>query len=152
MEVFRITITKYAHQLISSGAANRWNYENEYVIYAAGSRSLATLELVVHRAAIQPDFVYKVIVIHISDEETLFSSIPQKDLPQHWREEKAYPMLQQIGSHWYQRKSSLVLKVPSAIVPKEYNYMINTSHPDFHEENIKIVGREPYFWDDRLID
>ncbi len=151
MEVFRISRTQYAHYLIASGAANRWNYENEYVIYTAGSRSLATLEMVVHRSAIQPNNAYTVVVIHISDEEALFSNLQQKDLPQPWRQENAYPLLQQLGSHWYQNKSSLVLRIPSAVIPNEYNYIINTAHPDFQEKNIKIVNRESYFWDDRLI-
>jgi len=150
MEVFRISRAKYARTIKSSGAANRWNLENEYVVYTTGSRSLATLELVVRRAAIQPKFVYKMMVISIADNESLFTQIPIKKFPKNWKSVKAYPKLQQMGSDWYTSSHSLVLKVPSAIIDKEYNYIINTRHPDY-KGNIKLVRKEPYFWDGRLI-
>jgi len=152
VEVFRISRAQYADNLTASGVANRWNYENEYVLYTAASRSLATLELVVQRAAIQPHFTCQLVVIRINDDESLYEQFTQKELPQNWRQEQAYPLLQRLGSQWYHRKSALVLKIPSAIIPKEYNYIINTSHPDFKEEHIKIVDKEPYFWDNRLIE
>lgn len=150
MEVFRISRVKYARRLTSSGAANRWNLENEYVIYCADSRSLATLELVVRRAAIQPRFVYKVMVISIGDDEALFNQIPLKALPEKWQSVDAYPNLQQLGSEWYNDNKSLVLKVPSAIITHEYNYIINTKHPDY-KGHVKLVRQEAYFWDSRLI-
>ncbi|MGI9545092.1 MAG: RES family NAD+ phosphorylase [Cyclobacteriaceae bacterium] len=150
MEVFRISRAKYARSIKSSGASNRWNLENEYVVYTAGSRSLATLELVVRRSAIQPKFVYKMMVISIADDEGLFTQIPEKKLPKNWRSVKAYPKLQQTGSDWYAKNKSLILKVPSAIIDKEYNYIINTRHPDY-KGNVKLVRSEAYFWDDRLV-
>ena len=45
--------------------------------------------------------------------------------------------------------NSMVLKVPSAIVPKEYNFIINTKHPDFIDK-VSLVRTEDYFWDERL--
>ena len=62
----------------------------------------------------------------------------------------AYSSLQEIGSKWYVNQESLVLKVPSAVIPYEYNYVINAEHPLF-ADNIKIIRREDYFWDNRLI-
>ncbi|MCH8318569.1 MAG: RES domain-containing protein [Bacteroidetes bacterium] len=64
MEVFRISRDKYTQQLTSSGTANRWNFNNQYVLYTGSSRSLSTLELVVHRSAIEPTFTYKVLSVH----------------------------------------------------------------------------------------
>lgn len=61
----------------------------------------------------------------------------------------AYPDLQKIGSNWYQNKESLVLKVPSAVIPKEYNYVINTNHFEFATK-VSLVRTEDYFWDERL--
>jgi len=76
--------------------------------------------------------------------------ILQADLPKSWQQMSAYPDLQQIGSKWYQTNGSLVLKVPSAIISKEYNYIVNTRHPDFNG-NVSLVRTEDYFWDDRLL-
>jgi len=61
----------------------------------------------------------------------------------------SYPQLQQLGSEWYQSNKSLILKVPSAVIPMEYNYIINTRHPDF-QNNVTLVRTEDYFWDERL--
>jgi len=90
------------------------------------------------------------MIISIADEENLFSHLLQTELPSHWRSMAAYPELQQIGSAWYQSKRSLVLKVASAVIPKEYNYIINTNHRDFMDK-VSLVRTEDYFWDERLI-
>jgi len=149
MEVFRISAEKYATQLTSSGSANRWNKRKQFVIYTGSSRSLSSLELVVHRASIQPTIAYKVMIIYIPDDEALYQQIARKDLPQNWRSISAYPYLQEIGSTWYEEKQSLILKIPSAIIPQEYNYIINTTHPDFNT-TIQLIDVEDYFWDSRL--
>lgn len=150
MEVFRIVRETYSKQLTASGLANRWNEDSQYVVYTGSSRSLATLELVVHRNNIIPGFAYRVIIISIADEEELITPILQSNLPKNWRRNTAYPVLQQIGSDWYKNKHSLILKVPSAIISQEYNYLINTKHPDF-ESKVSLVRTENYFWDERLV-
>lgn len=150
MEIFRISAANYAKALTSSGSSNRWNEAGQKVIYAGSSRSLATLELIVHESAVKPEIDYKVMVISIADDDTLFETIVQKQLPKNWRFLDAYAELQKIGSDWYIAQRSLVLKVPSAIVPKEYNYVINTLHPDFGTM-ISLVRQEDYFWDPRLL-
>lgn len=150
MEVFRIVRETYAKQLTASGSANRWNDDNQYIIYTGSSRSLATLELVVHRNNIIPAFAYRVMIISIADEEELITPILQSNLPKNWRSNTGYPVLQKMGSDWYKSKQSLVLKVPSAIISQEYNYLINTKHPDFLDK-VTLVRTEDYFWDERLI-
>lgn len=150
MEVFRISHKSYSKQLSSSGASSRWNKRNEFVIYTGASRSLSTLEVVVHRNSIHGTADYEVMIISIADEESLFENVSIKDLPSNWRDFKAYPLLQQIGSDWYRAQRSLVLKVPSAIISQEYNYIINTHHPLFTEK-VQLVRNEAYFFDGRLL-
>ncbi len=150
MEVFRISKEKHANaDLKASGAANRWNVEGQYVIYTGWTRSLSTLELVVHRNSIAIDQSYKVMVISIADEDHLYSTVKLKQLPENWRSINAYTQLQQIGSEWYENRKSLVLKVPSAIITNEHNYVINTKHEDFTTK-VKFVRTEHFFWDKRL--
>lgn len=149
MEVFRISSEKYAKGLTASGAANRWIYDHQFVLYTGSSRSLATLELVVHRSSIQTGLKYKIMVISIADDDKLYTQLKMDDLPEDWRQATAYATLQKAGSQWYQSDASLVLKVPSVIIPLEFNYIINTSHPDF-KDNVQLVRLEDYFWDQRL--
>jgi RES domain-containing protein len=150
MELFRISTEIYANKLTASGASNRWNKRGEYVIYAGSSRSLSTLELVVHRNAIKPLENYKVMIISVADQDYLVKTLQIKYLPENWRKFAAYSELQGIGSAWYNSKESLLLKVPSAVISEEYNYLINTEHPDF-VKNVKLVRTENYFWDERLL-
>ena len=150
MEVFRISHENYSEELTSSGSANRWNFDGQKVIYTGQSRSLSSLELIVHRAYIKPTAPYKMMIISIADDQHLYGEIKIGDLPKNWRSIAAYSNLQIIGSNWYKSKSSLILKVPSAIIPYESNYIINTEHPDF-SKNVSLVRTEEYFWDERLL-
>ncbi len=148
MEVFRITREKHAKSLTASGVSNRWNKDNQFVIYTGEHRSLSTLENVVH-LHIMPVVKFAVMVISIVDDESLFKKIQIKDLPPDWRTEAQYPYLQNIGNEWYTNGESLVLQVPSIIIPQEHNYVINTVHPDF-KKMVSLIRNEDYFWDDRL--
>ncbi|MFZ2282630.1 MAG: RES family NAD+ phosphorylase [Lutibacter sp.] len=149
MVVFKICREKYANALNASGAANRWNKKEEFVIYAGGSRSLSTLETVVHRAAINISGPYKLLTISIKDK-TPIKEISINDLPEHWNTIEGYIELQEIGSKWYNTQETLILKVPSAIISQEYNYIINTKHPLF-ATNIKLEKVEGFAWDKRLL-
>jgi len=150
MEVFRISREEYSTSLSSSGSANRWNLKGQKVLYTGSSRSLSSLELIVHKGAIKPIIIYKVMVISIAEEDYLTKQIQIKNLPNNWRSFAAYSTLQNIGSEWYTAQESLVLKVPSAVIPIEYNYMINTEHPEFISK-VSLIRAEDYFWDSRLL-
>lgn len=150
MEVFRISKEAYAQTLRASGSANRWNTRGQQVIYTGSSRSLSSLELVVHRGSVQPATAYKVMVISIADDDYLIKQFLIKDLLSSWRSLAGYSTLQKIGSAWYDSQETVVLKVPSAIIIYEYNYIINTEHPDF-ARTIQLVRTEDYFGDSRLL-
>ncbi|MCX6276566.1 MAG: RES family NAD+ phosphorylase [Bacteroidetes bacterium] len=150
MEVFRISKETHANNLTSSGSENRWNKRGQKVIYTGSSRSLSTLELIVHKSSIVPTVPYKIMVIYIADNENLVRQIRINELRKDWRTLAAYSTLQNIGSQWYDHQETLLLKVPSAIIPYEYNYVINTEHPDFMQK-IQLIRIEDYFWDDRLL-
>jgi len=150
MEVFRISADLHSRALTSSGRANRWNKYGQNVIYTGFSRSLVTLESIVHKNSIKTTAIYKVLVISVPDNEIFVKQIPISDLPANWRTLAAYSILQDIGSTWFEGKETLLLKVPSAIIPFEYIYIINIEHPDF-PGNIRLVRIEDYFFDGRLL-
>jgi RES domain-containing protein len=150
MEVYRISRSEYSKKLSSSGVANRWNFNDQHVIYTGCTRSLSTFELVVHRNAIKHKVGYKVLIIAIPDDESYYKEINIRDLPIHWRGLGAYSALQQKGSDWYESQESLILKVPSAVIPSEYNFIINMEHPDF-KKKVFHLRNENYFWNARLL-
>ena len=148
MEVFRVSSTKYSKELTASGKAARWNKDGEFVIYTGETRSLAMLENIVHKS-IQTGLDYETMIISITDSEAVFSRKKISDLPSNWRDISAYSKLQDIGSKWYHSKESLVLQVPSVIVPQEFNYIINANHPEF-KNRITLVRQEEFVLDNRL--
>ena len=65
-----------------------------------------------------------------------------------WFKVLHYPITQKIGNQWLLESKTAVLKVPSAIVDREYNYLLNPKHPDFSK--IRILDVTPFSFDNRL--
>lgn len=149
MEVYRITHRKWSGKLTASGFPARWNSAGIFMIYTAGSRSLACLENVVHRGS--TDFVIPFIIMEITiPDELEVSEILISDFPEGWNRngDPGYRNCQPFGDKWISEFRSAVLKVPSAIITKESNYLINPNHPDFLK--ISIKSEEPFIFDDRI--
>lgn len=149
MIVYRLSKEKYAKTLSASGAANRWNLDGQFVLYTASSRALATLEQVVHLAGIIPRTKYKMIAIELTEIDNSIELVKLSKLDKDWRKLSSYHKQQLLGSKWYKQNEKLALRVPSAIIQEEHNYVLNTSHPKF-QTKVKIVNIEDYFWDERL--
>lgn len=149
MEIYRITHKKWTNKLVASGRAARWNSNNIELIYAASSRSLACLENVVHRQVTELTELFAVMVIYVPDQSAV-ENLLVHSLPDNWHlaEDKHYNICQHYGDEWVWKAESLLLKVPSAIVKNEYNYLINPNHKEF--DNVKIVGVEPFYFDPRI--
>lgn len=148
MIVYRLAKSEFAQSLQSSGAPNRWNRAREFVIYTSGSISLCALELLAHTSGLRPAGSYKMMKIKI-DESPEVTHIREDDLPKNWNSLSAYGHTQQLGSDWYTSQTSLVLKVPSAIIPTESNYVINKAHSDY-SETVHLIELQDFFWDKRF--
>ena len=70
-------------------------------------------------------------------------------MPKNWREEPPPPTTQQIGDTWARESRSVMLAVPSIIIPEELNYLLNPAHPDF--KKITIGKPEDFTFDSRLL-
>jgi RES domain-containing protein len=53
-------------------------------------------------------------------------------LPEAWRKLPFPRELWAIGERWLESGSSACLLVPSAVVPEEFNLLINPAHSDFN--------------------
>ena len=148
MIVYRLSHSKYATSLNSSGAANRWNRAFQFVIYCSENISLCALELLAHTNGIRPTGEFKIMEIEIQNPVGA-KSIDAKELHDNWHQLHSYAQTQLIGSDWYESKKSLCLKIPSAIIQSEYNYIINTQHPHFMKK-VKLIETRDFFWDNRF--
>jgi RES domain-containing protein len=147
MEVYRITLSKWAGILSASGFPGRWNSKGTYVTYSSGSRALASLENIVHRSGEGLNNLFKVTVFEIPDYLDV-EEIRIMELPDNWFEFKNYGLCQKLGDKRIQRNKTAILKVPSAIIKKEYNYLINPNHLLF--ETIRINRVEDFAFDPRI--
>lgn len=151
MEVFRIVKAEFSGQLSTSGHANRWNRKGQHILYASTSRALATLEQLVHLGSVRPDTDWRIMVLSLPDDEAFHHRIQKIDLTSDSRKLSAYADCQRLCAEWADRQKSLILHIPSAVVPMEYNVAINKDHPEF-DHLVRLVRTEPYFWDERRAD
>ncbi len=151
MRVYRVSKTKYAHDLSGEGArrlGGRWNSKGTSVLYTACNSSLAILEKLVHI----PPFILpkdlKIIVLEIPDTIILDNTIVD-DLPSNWISRSEHPKILAIGDQFILDKKYVGLRVPSAINILDQNILLNPAHPDF--KDIKIIDELPIDFDRRLL-
>ncbi|WP_245546787.1 RES family NAD+ phosphorylase [Pseudopedobacter saltans] len=147
--MFRITLARYAGELKAFGRAALWNSNDVDVIYTSSSQSLACLENVVHRNSLGLNALFKVMSIEIPDNLSV-ETINLKNLKEDWSSFRNISNTQKIGDEWVKLKTSPVLKVPSSIIPSEFNFLINPLHPDF--KRVKLLGSEIFVFDKRIKD
>ena len=124
----------------------RWNPTGVRVVYASGSISLCTLEMLVHLGESGILGGYLLFRVQIPDE--LVETLDPSRLPLDWRGYPAPMALAALGAGWISRGETAVLEVPSALVPSESNYLLNPSHPAFIR--LRIEGPFAHDFDSRL--
>jgi RES domain-containing protein len=151
LTVYRICKTKYARNAFDGEGAfrfgGRWNSRGVRMVYMAGSLALAALEMLVHLDDDELLARYSFVAAQIPTA-LILPVTSYRVLPKDWAASPAPLALQQIGDDWVREKSSAVLEVPTTIVPREKNYLLNPAHPDFAQ--LKIEAPERFLFDERL--
>lgn len=125
----------------------RWNSKGTAVVYTAGTASLAALELLVHLSSHQ--ILESYVLCSVTFDEALVEQISPSDLPRGWQSDPAPLELRQVGDAWIATGAAAVLRVPSAIISNEFNYLLNPAHPDF--DQVDIGPARPFRFDRRLV-
>lgn len=151
IRAYRIVKTKRASTAFDGEGARRsggrWNSVGVPVVYVASSAALAALEVLVHLddSALLPAYS----LIGVEFEQEWVETLAPTALPPEWHVFPAPPACATLGDDWFQSKRSAVLRVPSAVVPLEWNFLLNPRHPDF--EKIEIGETLPFGFDERLM-
>jgi RES domain-containing protein len=150
LSVWRITKQKHARSAFTGEGARlyggRWNTPGTAIIYTAQSQALAVLEILVHLES--PAILSAYLFFELLVEESLIQDIPITALPKNWRADPPPAETQTLGDDWVANATSAVLRVPSAIIPGESNFLLNPVHPDFRR--LQIVKPTPFQLDPRL--
>ncbi len=147
---WRIVKARHARSAFNGEGARlfggRWNNKGTPMVYAAGSQSLAVLEMLVHLEA--AELLGHYVLIPVTFDHRLARTLAARSLPAGWRRSPAPAATRRIGDRWVNAAQSAVLQVPSVLVPGESNYLINIVHPDFRK--ISIGRAQAYAVDPRL--
>lgn len=147
MLVYRIVHKKYSKSLSVSGMEGRWNAEGNKVIYSAESIALAFLENMIRRQGVGFNNDFKIMIIQVPDD-IIISIINDKELKPGWRRMDNYFQCRQLGNKWYEDGETLLLRVPSAVLPEEFNFVINTVHEEY--KKIKLIEVTSLVPDERI--
>lgn len=150
MIVYRLSKEKYKNDLSGKGAekaGGRWNSKGVALLYTGQYKALCTTEIAVHSSLRVLPSNYWLVTIEFPDSAGIFE-VNLKTLPKDW---KAFPHLhttQLIGDGFAVNGKLLVMKAPSAVVPGDFNYLINPNHK--LSSQIRIIASEPFEFDERL--
>jgi RES domain-containing protein len=148
---WRLTKTKFVGDPLSGDGARlyggRWNSPGVSVVYFAESISLAVLEVLVHLEATRILESYS--LVRIDFEQSNVRTMAVDELPLNWADYPAPAELQAIGNAWVEASESLLLKVPSTIIPFEHILLLNPAHPD--RGSISVAEPFPFRLDPRLL-
>ncbi len=150
MKVFRLSKRKYSDSLSGKGAAkygNRWNSKGVEIIYTSASRALAMAEVIVHLPLFLLPKDYVIMTIEIPDNLPI-STIEPEDIPDIWNKYPNSKITQRIGDQFIQENKYPILRVPSAVVKGDFNYLFNPYHESFKKIKIKEVSE--FRFDSRL--
>jgi len=146
---WRVTKTRHSKSAFDGEGARlypgRWNSAGHPVVYTSEHIALAVLEILVHAGeSLLPHYT----ALSATFDEGLVTEVGEDDLPPGWRGFPALDELKRVGDAWLDSLRSPVLKVPSAVVPCSWSFLLNPLHPDF--PSIRLGDPLPLKLDRRL--
>lgn len=126
----------------------RWNSEGVPVVYASASLALAALENVAHYEIEETPPQLVALAIEVPDD-ILTDELTPAGLPGDWNAYPEHPHCAMLGDAWARRGLSLVLRVPSAIIPEESNVLLNPRHPEM--ARVRVVLSRDFTHDPRIL-
>jgi RES domain-containing protein len=116
------------------------------MVYVAESQALAVLEVLVH---LDSSFLLeKYVLIQVDFDDSLVVDLNRISIPKNWWEDPVPANVQAMGDQWIAAAKTVVLRVPSTLVPGESNFLINPMHTDFRK--LKLSKPRPFQFDPRL--
>lgn len=110
-------------------AGGRWNTAGHHAVYCAAHLSLAIVEVLAHLTPASRGV--KRVYFGITLDELSVEVVPRGVIPAEFSGETDVADTQAIGNEWLRSGRSVALKVPSAIVPGEFNFILNPLHPNY---------------------
>lgn len=150
MIVYRITKKEHAALDGMGGlyGPGRWHKKGNLVIYTSEHASLAAWEKLVHVTSFE-NLPENLLLVKIEIPDGIeIQSVPQTILVSGW---DSFPFILDtldFGTSFLRKNEHLALKVPSVIIPDEYNLILNPLHPGIRD--CRVVSTIPFIFDKRI--
>jgi len=108
-------------------------------VYLAEHPALALLEVLVHHEVSRIEDLpkyYQLLKVEMDDS---IAVADLSELPDDWKTSASWS--KNAGTEWLSVRSTLLLKVPSVLVPYASNYLFNPAHPDAAKSRIVDATR-----------
>lgn len=129
-------------------ASGRWHTEGKPIVYLAENPAGALVEVLVH-LELDPAHLpksYRLLKAE-APEGLSVKTIAGIELPKNWISDQI--ATRTVGDEWIASKGTVLLRVPSAIVPETSNVLLNPEHAE--AGRIQVLWSEEYPWDTRLL-
>ncbi|HEX5235562.1 MAG TPA: RES family NAD+ phosphorylase [Silvibacterium sp.] len=145
-------------------AAARWHHAGRPIVYLAETPAAALLEVCVHTTAndVPPEFTLLKIEgpdfpeadltdpdlpdTDLPENKDKVASIRLEDLPKNWRTRPE--ITRDLGTAWLEKNETVLLRVPSALVPETTNCLFNPAHR--RAAKFRVVEAIKYPFDPRI--
>jgi len=149
MIVYRVGRTKYANDLTGEGArlnGGRWNHKLTPCLYTSESRALSVLEYTVNVNIEDIPRALSLTTIRIPDDNML--ELPIAELPGDWSNSPAPASTKDFGTGLLKKLRYPIFKIPSSVLPDEFNYLLNPLHTE--SSRFSIISVKDFIYDVRI--
>lgn len=149
MKLYRITLKPYADLEGTGGiyGPGRWHHEGHRVVYLSENISLAAWEKLMNLASTTL-LPANLVLMEVSVPEVKAANVPEEVLVKGWDDFPYLDATMTFGTDFLAENKHLLLRLPSAVIKKEYNYLLNPRHPLISECRIERIT--PFTFDSRL--
>jgi len=148
--VWRLCAAHYAATAYDGEGARRyggrWSPPGIPLAYCAESRALTVVEILANAEETDRLLALAWVLVPAEIPASLIEKPPR--FPEDWRRFPHPASTQEVGAAWARELRSAALRVPSVVVPGEFNYLLNPLHPDF--KDVRLGKPEPFSFDPRL--
>jgi RES domain-containing protein len=125
---------------------SRWSSLGKRIVYMAESPAGAMLEVLVHLKDREDELpaTFSLLEIESPDESGVRELLPSADVE--WKNRP--DSTRKIGDAWLSSRETPLARIPSAIMPRTWNVILNPEHADAHQVRVMSVIRERF--DNRL--
>lgn len=124
----------------------RWNHKSVPCIYTSETRAFALLEYTVNINIDEIPRALSIITFEIPDQE--IEIVSQEKLPGNWTEIPAPASTKDFGTILLKNSAKGIFKIPSSVMPYEFNYLLNPLHPS--AKNFKLIEIIDFVYDVRI--